>query len=93
MISSSLCLHSSLILRDVVIGQLLNFGQAAFSSSSEIVFSLSAFLSLSFSSRRMLRTAVLCSSAISLTTFASCLRRSSVSGGIGMRISLPSLAG
>ena len=66
---------------------------ARFSSSSEILWSFSIFLSLSLASRRTTRTWLRPSSAILWTWRDSSLRRSSVSDGIGMRSTLPSLGG
>ena len=61
------------------------------SSSSEILWSLSSFFSRSFASRRTWRTALRPSSAYLCTSRDSSLRRSSVSAGIGIRMTLPSL--
>src|SRR5262249_58539043 len=52
------------------------------SSSSEIFLSLRRALIFSFASRRTFRIATRASSASLPTDFASCLRRSSLSGGI-----------
>jgi hypothetical protein len=66
---------------------------ACFSSSSLSSWSLSSFLKCSFASRRTLRIATRPSSACLCATFTRFLRRSSVSWGTGMRISLPSFWG
>src|SRR5579863_3511374 len=66
---------------------------ARFSSSSVIFLSFIAFLMASLPSRRMLRTAVRCSSSILCRCLTISLRRSSVSGGTGTRIILPSFMG
>src|SRR5262245_11495942 len=63
------------------------------SSSSEIFLSLRRALIFSLASRRTFRIATRASSASLPTDLASCLRRSSFSGGIVRRMSLPSLAG
>src|SRR5437879_4839828 len=62
-------------------------------SSSVIWEAFWAFLISSSTSRRMLRMWTLTSSAIFFASFTSSLRRSSVSGGIGRRTSLPSFVG
>src|SRR5277367_5015740 len=66
---------------------------ARFSSSSAIFLSFIAFLMASFPSRRMFRTAVRCSSSTLCRCFTISLRRSSVSGGTGTRMILPSFIG
>src|SRR5437588_126637 len=62
-------------------------------SSSVIWEAFWAFLISSSTSRRMLRLWTRTSSAIFFASFTSSLRRSSVSGGIGRRTSLPSFVG
>ena len=52
-------------------------------------FSLSKLLKSEFASRRILRIATLPPSASPRTTFTKSLRRSSVNGGNGIRISVP----
>src|SRR5690606_1190022 len=63
------------------------------SSSCEISFSFSASLISPSASRRTLRTATLAFSASARTTFRMSRRRSSVSGGSGMRITVPAVLG
>src|SRR6185437_8896622 len=66
---------------------------AFFSSSSVIFLSFMAFLMASLPSRRTLRMAVRWSSRILWRCFTISRRRSSVRGGTGMRIILPSFCG
>src|SRR5438132_1418223 len=66
---------------------------AFLASSSGIWEAFWPFLISSCTSRRMLRMWTRTSSAIFFACFASSLRRSSVSGGIGRRMSLPSFVG
>src|SRR5437870_6742385 len=66
---------------------------AFLASSSGIWEAFWPFLISSSTSRRMLRMWTRTSSAIFFACFTSSLRRSSVSGGIGRRMSLPSLVG
>ena len=58
-----------------------------------MVFSFSSFFRESLASRRTLRTATLASSVYLRATLTSSLRRSSVSGGMLMRMMRPSLTG
>ena len=70
------------------------FRRGRFLSSSSVIFlSLNSFFTASLPSRRMLRTATRWCSATPCSFLTSSLRRSSVSGGIGRRMILPSLAG
>ena len=64
-----------------------------FSSSSLTSLSFINFFTWSLASRRILRKETRCSSAMPCSFLASSLRRSSLSEGIGMRISLPSFEG
>src|SRR5712692_1464863 len=66
---------------------------AFLAASSAIWQAFWALLISSSTSRRMLRMWTRTSSAIFFACFTSSLRRSSVSGGIGRRMSLPSLVG
>src|SRR3984957_3193150 len=64
-----------------------------FSSSSVIFLSFSAFLIASLPSRRILRTAVRCSSSTRCRCFTMSCRRSCVRAGTGTRMSVPSFIG
>src|ERR1039458_9129210 len=58
-----------------------------------MVLSFSSFLTFSLPSRRVLRTETRWCSAAACSFFTKALRRSSVSGGMGRRMILPSLDG
>ena len=93
MMSCSLCFSTDGHFVDVLVGQLLDLGLGALLVVLGDLVSLSIFLSLSLPSRRTWRMAVRDSSAMTCAFFTSSLRRSSVSTGIGTRMTLPSDAG
>jgi len=81
---------------DARVGNLVSFctsSCARCSSSSDTDLSFSIFFRCSFASRRTLRMATRAFSASWRTTLIRSRRRSSVSGGIGTRITSPAVAG
>src|SRR5471032_1209644 len=81
--------HHLVDVDDELVGQLLHFVGRAALVVLGAGFVLTIFFSDSLASRRMLRTAILASSASPLTSLTISLRRSSVSGGVGTRIWSP----
>ena len=93
-ITSASFLRESSSMRRISSSVIFCTSSRARSSSSSLIFlSLANFFSTSLPSRRTLRMAVRCSSSTRFRCLQTSRRRSSVMGGTGTRMSLPSVCG